>query len=284
MITKSLYNKKGDSKTEEFLELLQTAPLQYISINSKYIAFYMYEVDYNNYFNNDRTLTPDDKVFFYPYFQGDSNGLNVEKNPIDTYKNSKHIIFPVSLFYTGKYKSKFSVLSVKHLNKNIYIFSKNWEKYLPLIIEGKLNPISFDKYYLKPSVRITEDMIPTLISMICNGGPSDLEIVQTILLSLITKDATKEEKILLDLLGTAIYYRGTNFFKTSKNVSKEVNNFVNNHLQSSFFDVYACYDKSNMLPKELIEKYMQPVYQYKMAELAKLYFSIPIKVEVTKVF
>jgi hypothetical protein len=39
-----------------------------------------------------------------------------------------------------------------------------------------------------------------------------------------------------------------------------------------------------MLPKELIEKYMQPVYQYKMAELAKLYFSIPIKVEVTKVF
>ena len=221
MIDKTLFNKKGDSKTEEFLELLQTTTLD--QTNSKNLSFHVNESTFQKYFNNDEDLTSDDKVFFYPYFQGESSGLNVDKNPIGNYKESKYIIFPVSLEYRDRYRSKFSVVSKANGFEKVYIFSKNWEKYLPLILEGKLKPISFDKYYLKSNIRITEDMIPSLISMILYGSENDREIVQTMLLSFIKTDLTVLEETLFNIIGTALCHRSTQYFKRSKNVSSEVN-------------------------------------------------------------
>jgi hypothetical protein len=282
MIDKTLFNKESDSKKEEFLELLQTTTLK--QINPKNISFYVNESTFQKYFNNDEDLTSDDKVFFYPYFQGESSGLNIDKNPIGNYKESKYIIFPVSLEYRNSYRSKFSVALKKNNFEPLYIFSKNWEKYLPLILEGKLKPISFDKYYLKSNIRITEDMIPSLISMILYGSENDREIVQTMLLSFIKTDLTVLEEALFNIIGTALYFRGVGYFKTSKNVSREVNKYVNEFLDKNFFSIYCTYDKSSIIPKELVEKYLKPVYQYKINELTHLYFTINVEAQITKIY
>lgn len=273
MLDKTKFNTSNDSVLEGFLEVLHTDFIGY-----KYCHFSIKEKDFKEYFGFNEEIPAEESVALFDYFQGDAEGLKIDKNPVDSYKKAKYLIFPIEKSYRPLYRTKFSVFKVG----DNYYFSKHWEKYIPLIAHKKIIPVTFQNYYIKPVVELTIPVMDSLIQLLNSEDKLSKEIFKTMFLTINFK--TKDEISIV--LKCFLYHILSKLNKDAKwfaseEYSREVNRMIVDYVDSTIISDYTTYkslEDLNRVYPELFIKYMKPIIITKMNELARIYFFNNVKI------
>jgi hypothetical protein len=270
MLDKSQFDS-SDVVLGEFLELLQPMP-------EKNFSFSVTKDIYDTYFDYKEEISSDKEIAIFDYFQGKSEGLNVNQHSITSYKKAEYLIYPREFHYKKKFRTKFSIVFID----GKYCFSKHWEKYITYIAHKKLRPVSFYSYYIKPTVNITESMLDYLLLLFNSSDKNNKEMFKTMMLTINFDTKDPFEILLLKCLRISLKDDSASNIFYSSDYSSEINDMVIKYLDKSFMDKYKQYGMVNDIIQTYpvyFNKYIKPIVLDKLNYITSLYFTGLIKVK-----
>jgi len=217
--------------------------------NSKYRLFSVPSAKFEEFFNPVIEIKPEDTITFFK--KGKDSMQNVHGNKVVRPEKAKYLVFPVNTS-SKNMRSNFSVIKDSYS----YVFSKAWCEYLPLILEGKLIPISYDNYAVNRNFILTLENIRPLCDMMISNDHESKKLAWSIIYSI---NLEKSDPGLVELIVFLI---------------KEYNAKPNN--DSTDYIYYERYlsryiPKNNSIPLDLYNEYAIPYIERDIKRLLDIY-------------
>lgn len=215
----------------------------------KYYLFSVIPDNFDKIFNPTLEIKPEDAITFFK--KGKATMENVHGNKIVKPEKAKYLVFPINT-KTKNMRSNFSVFKSSYS----YIFSIAWLEYLPLILEGKLIPISYDNYVIKRNFVLTRENIKSLCDMIISEDQKNKKLAWNIIYSI---DLEKSERGLIQFIILLMKAYAISPDRESPDIV----------YYNRYFNTYI--SRVNAIPADLYNTYLIPHIEKEMKNLLDIY-------------